>query len=82
MDLFSPDEKVWMEIVWFSARATGIRMKAAVCVRCELDLGMQRNSINLGACVLVGQTVNSQASKVQSWNNCIVLALGMSHHIP
>lgn len=81
MDLLIPDEKVWMEIVWLSARAAGIRMKAAVYVLCELDLGIQMNPINLGACVLKGQMVNSQASKVQSWNNCIVLDLGMSHHI-
>lgn len=28
MDLLLPDEKVWMETVWLSARAAGIRMKA------------------------------------------------------
>lgn len=38
-------------------------------------------SIGLGACVLKDQTVSSQASKIQSWNNCIVLDVSTLHHI-
>lgn len=52
MDLLIPDEKIWMKMVWPSARASGIRGKAAVHVHCELDPGVWMKPIDSGACVL------------------------------
>lgn len=45
MDLLIPDEKVCMGVVWPSAKAAGIRMKA-VCVPHDLDPGVQTKPID------------------------------------